>query len=92
MAMKAEAMKNAVTRRTFLASSAGAGLVMGLGVVLPGCSREQAVEEMAIDGSSISFSPAVWFEVNGNGEVLINIAKAEMGAARRNSIGSNCCR
>ena len=79
MTMKAEAMKTAVTRRTFLASSAGAGLVMGLGAVLPGCSREQAVEEMAVDGASISFSPAVWFEVNGNGEVLVNIAKAEMG-------------
>ena len=79
MAMKAEQMKSAVTRRTFLASSAGAGLVMGLGVILPGCSREQAVEEMAVDGASISFSPAVWFEVNGNGEVLVNIAKAEMG-------------
>ena len=68
-----------ITRRSFLATSAGAGLVMGLGVVLPGCSREQAVDEMAVDGSSISFSPAVWLEVDGNGKVLVNIAKAEMG-------------
>lgn len=78
MAMRAKDFDTTLTRRTFLARSAGAGLVMGLGVVLPGCSREQAVDEMA-DGASISFSPAVWVEVNGNGEVLVNIAKAEMG-------------
>jgi CO/xanthine dehydrogenase Mo-binding subunit len=79
MAMRAKDLESTVTRRTFLATSAGAGLVMGLGVVLPGCSREQAVDEMAIDGSSISFAPAVWVEVDGNGKVLVNIAKAEMG-------------
>ena len=77
MAMRAEEMK--VTRRSFLATSAGAGLVMGLGVVLPGCSREQAVEEMAVDAASLSFAPTVWFEMDGNGNVLVNIAKAEMG-------------
>ncbi len=79
MAMRAKDMETTVTRRSFLATSAGAGLVMGLGVVLPGCSSDQAVDEMAIDGASISFSPAVWLEVDGNGKVLVNIAKAEMG-------------
>jgi len=79
MAMRAKDLDTTVTRRTFLATSAGAGLVMGLGVVLPGCSRDQAMDEMAADGASISFSPAVWVEVNGNGKVLVNIAKAEMG-------------
>ena len=79
MAMRARDIDTKITRRSFLATSAGAGLVMGLGVVLPGCSREQAVDEMAADGASLSFSPAVWFEVDGNGKVLVNIAKAEMG-------------
>ena len=79
MATRVKDIESTVTRRTFLATSAGAGLVMGLGVVLPGCSKEQAVEEMAADGASISFAPAVWVEVNGNGKVLVNIAKAEMG-------------
>jgi CO/xanthine dehydrogenase Mo-binding subunit len=79
MAMRAKDLDTTVTRRTFLATSAGASLVMGLGVVLPGCSRDQAMDEMAADGASISFSPAVWVEVNGNGKVLVNIAKAEMG-------------
>ncbi|NIV49892.1 MAG: molybdopterin-dependent oxidoreductase, partial [Gammaproteobacteria bacterium] len=77
--MRARDIDTKITRRSFLATSAGAGLVMGLGVVLPGCSREQAVDEMAADGASLSFSPAVWFEVDGNGKVLVNIAKAEMG-------------
>jgi CO/xanthine dehydrogenase Mo-binding subunit len=77
--MRADELQGKVTRRTFLATSAGAGLVMGLGVVMPGCSRDQAVEEMAVDGASLSFSPTVWFEVNGDGKVLVNIAKAEMG-------------
>ncbi|MBT8098420.1 MAG: molybdopterin-dependent oxidoreductase [Gammaproteobacteria bacterium] len=68
-----------LTRRSFLASSVGAGLVMGVGSILPGCSREQAVDEMAADGASRVFSPAVWFEIDGSGNTLINIAKAEMG-------------
>ena len=68
-----------VTRRTFIAGSAGAGLVMGLGTILPGCSREQAVEEMTATGATKSFAPTIWFEIDGEGNTLINITKAEMG-------------
>ncbi|MDH4047997.1 MAG: molybdopterin-dependent oxidoreductase [Gammaproteobacteria bacterium] len=68
-----------ISRRTFLAGTVGTGLVMGLGTVLPGCSRKQAAEEIAASGASRIFSPAVWFEINSSGAVLINIAKAEMG-------------
>lgn len=68
-----------VSRRSFLAGSLGTGLVMGLGVLLPGCSKEDAVTEIAAAGASRLFSPAVWFEINEAGEVLVNIAKAEMG-------------
>ena len=35
------------SRRSFLAGSLSTGVLMGLGVVLPGCSREEAVEEVA---------------------------------------------
>jgi CO/xanthine dehydrogenase Mo-binding subunit len=52
---------------------------MGLGVVLPGCSNEDAAGDLAAAGASKRFSPAVWFEISGTGAVLINIAKAEMG-------------
>jgi isoquinoline 1-oxidoreductase beta subunit len=52
---------------------------MTVGTVLPGCSDEQAVTDIARDGASRRFAPTVWFEIDGRGEVLINIAKAEMG-------------
>lgn len=68
-----------MNRRTFLSRTAGTTLVMGLGVVLPGCSKEEAASDMASAGASKRFSPAVWFEISGTGAVLINIAKAEMG-------------
>ena len=68
-----------VTRRTFLAGSVGTSLVMGMGSLLPGCSREQAASDLAAGDASRVFSPAVWFEVDGNGAVLVNVAKAEMG-------------
>jgi CO/xanthine dehydrogenase Mo-binding subunit len=68
-----------MNRRTFLSGTAGTTLVMGLGVVLPGCSNEEAASDLAAAGASKRFSPAVWFEISGTGAVLINIAKAEMG-------------
>ncbi len=69
----------AISRRTFLAGTVGTTLVMGLGSVLPGCSREEAASELAARGASKLFSPTVWFEIDGTGSVLVNIAKAEMG-------------
>ncbi len=79
MAMRAESLQTPISRRTFIAGSAGATLVMGLGVVLPGCSREQAASDIAADAMRRSFAPTVWFEVDSKGGVLVNIAKAEMG-------------
>ncbi|MDH3431501.1 MAG: molybdopterin-dependent oxidoreductase [Gammaproteobacteria bacterium] len=67
-----------ISRRTFIAGTAGTTLVMSLGSVLPGCSREDAASDLAA-GASKQFSPAVWFVVDGTGSVLVNIAKAEMG-------------
>ena len=52
---------------------------MGLGAVLPGCSREEAASQIGMTGSNQSFAPTVWFEINNDGDVLVNIAKAEMG-------------
>jgi len=77
MAIKAE--KIPVSRRAFLVGSANAGLIMGLGSILPGCSREQAVSDFSGGDVSRSFAPTVWFEIDGTGGVLVNIAKAEMG-------------
>ena len=68
-----------MNRRTFLANSATAGLVMGFGVVLPGCSKEEVAADIASNGGSASFSPSIWFEISGNGSVMMHIPKAEMG-------------
>lgn len=68
-----------ISRRTFIGGTVGTTLVMGLGSVLPGCSREQAQQDMLKGDISKSFAPNVWFEVSGAGDVLVNIAKAEMG-------------
>jgi CO/xanthine dehydrogenase Mo-binding subunit len=77
MAIKAD--KIPVSRRAFLVGSANAGLIMGLGTILPGCNREQAASDFSGGDASRSFAPTVWFEIDGTGGVLINIAKAEMG-------------
>jgi isoquinoline 1-oxidoreductase beta subunit len=79
MAMRADKVQTKLTRRTFLANSAGAGLVMGLGVVLPGCSKEEVASEIASSGASASFTPSMWFEISGDGGIMMNIPKAEMG-------------
>lgn len=60
------------SRRSFLAGSAGGSLVLafgGLGVV----------RSAAADIAARKFSPSVWFEIDADGAVLVNIAKAEMG-------------
>lgn len=80
MAMRADLLQGKkLSRRTFIAGSAGATVVMGLGVVLPGCSREEVATELAAEGASRSFAPTVWYEIDSAGGVLVNIAKAEMG-------------
>lgn len=68
-----------MNRRTFLANSAGIGLVMGVGAVLPGCSKEDVAADIASTGASTSFSPSMWFDIDGNGKVMMHIPKAEMG-------------
>lgn len=77
MSASRKSMKT-INRRTFIAGTAGTTLVMGLGSVLPGCSRDEAAGDLAT-GASKKFSPAVWFQVDGTGAVVVNIAKAEMG-------------
>jgi CO/xanthine dehydrogenase Mo-binding subunit len=79
MATRANFESNVVTRRTFLAGSASAGLVMGLGVTLPGCSPEDAATDIAASGGSQLFTPSIWFEIDSSGAIVVNMPKAEMG-------------
>jgi isoquinoline 1-oxidoreductase beta subunit len=77
--MKLTKQNPAISRRTFLAGTAGTTLVMGFGSLLPGCSSDDAKNDLIAAGASNRFSPAIWFEVDGTGAVLVNITKAEMG-------------
>jgi isoquinoline 1-oxidoreductase beta subunit len=68
-----------LSRRRFVAGAAGSSLVMGLGALLPGCGADQVASDLADAGASGAFSPVIWFEIDAQGGVLINIVRAEMG-------------
>ncbi len=68
-----------VSRRSFIAGVAGSSLMMSMGSLVSGCSSEQASHALSSGDLSKVFSPNIWFEINGAGEVLINIIRAEMG-------------
>ena len=61
-----------LTRRTFMMGSVAGSLLMGFGGLLAAGSAQAQL-------AGKRFSPAVWFEIDGNGRVLVHIAKAEMG-------------
>jgi isoquinoline 1-oxidoreductase beta subunit len=68
-----------LTRRRFVAGAAGSSLVMGMGTLLPGCGADQVVSDLGDAGASQAFSPVIWFEIDAQGGVAINIVRAEMG-------------
>lgn len=63
-----------LSRRSFLVGSVGASLVMAFGSV--GCTSSPSESG---DLANKRFSPAVWFEIDNEGDVNINVARAEMG-------------
>ena len=71
--------QQALSRRSFIAGVAGSSLMMSMGSLVSGCSSEQASEALTSGDLSKVFAPNIWFEINGAGEVLINIIRAEMG-------------
>ena len=75
-------MKNqrqGLSRRSFIVGVAGSSLMMTMGSLVSGCSSDQASKALASGDLSKVFSPNIWFEINGAGDVLINIVRAEMG-------------
>jgi len=62
----------ALTRRSFLAGSTAGGLVMAFGGAALVPSAAAALEAK-------QFAPTIWFEMDGDGAVNVNITKAEMG-------------
>ncbi len=72
MASRDIMLQGGLTRRTFLASSAGAGLMLTLGSAIPGDSHAQGA-------AGKSFVPNMWIEVSDSGAIQVNIPRAEMG-------------
>ncbi len=68
-----------LTRRRFVAGAAGSAMVMGLGMLLPGCDADQVISDLGEAGASQAFSPVIWFEIDAQGGVSVNIVRAEMG-------------
>ncbi|MGF1605100.1 MAG: molybdopterin cofactor-binding domain-containing protein [Rhodothalassiaceae bacterium] len=68
-----ERTRNSLSRRGFLAASAGAGLTMAFAApeILARGARAAVKDKL--------FDPAVWFVMDQDGWVTVNIAKAEMG-------------
>ena len=64
-----------LSRRNFLIGSVGVSLLMAFSTMSGQSNTLNAKKNLA----SKIFSPNVWFEINEGGEVLINIAKAEIG-------------
>ena len=69
-------MSSNVTRRGFVAGTIGGSILMGLGPI--GCSSDQAGQSTPTLNDK-DFAPTVWFEINPQGDVHINIKRAEMG-------------
>ena len=76
-----------LSRRSFIAGVAGSSLMMSMGSLVSGCSSEQASQALSSGDLSKVFSPNIWFEIDGAGEVLINIIRAEMGQHVGTSFG-----
>ena len=69
----------ALSRRQFVVGAAGSSLVLGLGLALSGCQPDQTASDLVSQGGSASFSPVMWFEIDANGAITMNIVRAEMG-------------
>ena len=69
----------ALSRRQFVVGAAGSSLVLGLGSALSGCQPDQAASDLVSQGGSASFSPVMWFEIDADGAIKMNIVRAEMG-------------
>jgi len=64
-----------LSKRRFMIGSVGTSMLMAFGGLATVVNSVSASELLA----NKSFSPNVWIEMNAEGEVLINIARAEMG-------------
>ena len=66
-----------MTRRSFMVGTVGASLMMAFGV-FPKTSKAAATSTNEALAAR-QFAPTIWFEIDAQGRILVNIAKAEMG-------------
>jgi len=64
-----------LSKRRFMIGTVGTSMLMAFGGITGLLNNASAADLLAHK----SFSPNIWIELNAEGEVLINIAKAEMG-------------
>ena len=60
-----------LSRRGFLIGMVGAGLAFGF-------APAEALSE-ASPGSAKGFEPTIWYSIDGDGVVTVNVIRAEMG-------------
>ncbi len=68
----AAAPLSTLSRRSFLVGVSGGALTMAFANPSSGLAADEQIAQGA-------FEPTIWFEVNADGRIKVNIAKAEMG-------------
>ena len=63
------------TRRGFIICATGAGFAMAFALPQPGL----AADTTAGAGTATPFEPTIWYELDRDGIVTVNIIRAEMG-------------
>jgi isoquinoline 1-oxidoreductase beta subunit len=78
--------KTSLGRRRFMVITAGAGASLTLGMVLPGCSREEPVQSQAGPGKAggeaiapARFEPNAFVRIGSDNRVTVIIKHLEMG-------------
>ena len=66
-----------MTRRSFMVGTVGASLMMAFGV-FPKSTKAATISTTEALATKM-FAPTLWFEINEQGQILVNITKAEMG-------------
>ncbi len=72
----------AVTRRTFLKSTAAAGAGLVIAIYLP----ESEAQALPPSQSAGAFAPNAWLSIDKSGSVTVTVAKSEMGQGVRTSL------
>ena len=65
----------APTRRGFIISATGAGFAMAFALPQPGLAADTRLSA----GTATPFEPTIWYEIDRDGIVTVNIIRAEMG-------------